>query len=144
MKKFEINETNKILWDKNFIKVECSDDDDIQSCGEDGVYKKAESLNNDPTIQEYGAIIDILKQGYLHKDYKIFNPKSKEPICFISKEPLKLYDAVLLINGWEEYNSFVVFMGTIEDDTKYFFKYFHSPSDSIRNFTPIIKSDVVS
>jgi len=142
MKKFEINETNKTLWDKNFIKVEGGDD--VQSCGDDGVYKKAEPLNNDPTIQEYGAITDILKQGYLHKDYKIFNPESKELICFISKEPLKLYDAVLLINGWEEYNSFVVFMGTTEDDTKYLFKYFHSSSDSIRNFTPIIKCDAVS
>lgn len=142
MKNFQINETNKALWDKNFIKVECSDD--VLSCGDDGVYKKAEPLNNDPVIQEYGAILDILKQGYLHKDYKIFNHESKEPICFITKEPLKLYDAVLLINGWEEYNCFVVFIGTTENDTKYLFKYIHSPSDSIRNFTPTIKGDVVS
>lgn len=142
MKKFEINKTNKTLWDKNFIKVDGGDE--VHSCGEDGVYKKAEPLNNDPIIQEYGAVVDILKQGYLHKDYKIFNPESKEPVCFISKEPLKIYDAVLLINGWEEYNSFAVFMGTNEDDTKYLFKYFHSPSDSIRNFTPIIKSESVS
>ncbi len=142
MEKFQINEANKTLWDKNFVKVDGSDD--AQSCGNDGIYRKAESLNNDPQIQEYGAITDIMKQGYLHKDYKIFNPESNKPICFMSKEPLKIYDAVLLINGWEQYNSFVVFMGTTENDTKYLFKYFHSSSDSIRNFTPIIKSSDVS
>lgn len=142
MKIFEINETNKILWDKNFIKVEGSDD--VKTCGDDGVWKNAKPLNNDPQIQEYGAVTDILKLGYLHKDYKIFNPESNEPICFISKEPLRIYDCILLINGWEEYNCFVVFMGTTEDNTKYLFKYLHSPSDSIRNFTPIIKSDTVS
>lgn len=135
--KFEINEANKTLWNKNFTNVE--GDDDVQSCGSDGVYSKAVPLNNDPEIQEYGAITDILKHGYLNKDYKIFNPESKEPICFITKEPLKLYDVVLLINGWEEYNSFVVFMGTCENNTKYWFRYFHSPTDSIRNFKPNIK-----
>lgn len=137
MTKFEINEKNKKLWDNNFIKVD--GDDDVQSCDKSGNWVKAEPLNNDPQIQEFGAVTDILKQGYLYKDYKIFNPESNEPICFISKEPLKIYDAVLLINGWEEYNSFVVFMGTTENDTKYLFKYYHSPSDSIRNYTPDIK-----
>lgn len=38
MKKFEINETNKTLWDKNFIKVGGSDD--VQSCGENDVWQK--------------------------------------------------------------------------------------------------------
>ena len=132
MEKFEINETNKILWDKNFIKVE--DGGDVLSCIGDGISKKAEPLNNDPTIQEYGAITDILKHGYLHKNYKIFNTESKEVICSISKEPLKIYDVVLFINGWEECIGFFVFMGATDDDTRCLFKYFHSPSDSIRNF----------
>lgn len=136
--KFEINEKNKALWDRNFIKVE-SNEYDLDCCNNNGVYKKAELLNNDPDIQEFGAIVDISKQGYLHKDYKIFNPESKEPICFITKEPLKLYDVILLINGWEEYNSFVVFMGTCDNDTRYLFKYFHAESDTIRNYKPLIK-----
>lgn len=143
MIEFLINEKNKALWDKNFIKVDGSDD--VQTC-ENGVWKKAEPLNNDPDIQEYGAVTDILKNGYFNKEYKIFNPESTEPNCFITNEQLKLYDAVLLINGWEEFNSFVVFMGTIENNTKYLFKYFYSGTDSIRNFTPTIKfkSDIKS
>lgn len=137
MIEFLINETNKALWDASFINVD--GDDDTFTRDESGKLVKAIPLNNDPVIQEYGAVTDILKQGYLHKDYKIYNPESDEPVCFISEEPLKIYDAVLLINGWEEFNTFVVFMGTIENNTKYLFKYFHSPSDSIRNYTPIIK-----
>lgn len=137
MKEFLINEKNKKLWDNNFVVVEGSDD--VQSCGDDGVWKKAEPLNNNPMIQEYGAVTDILKQGYLHKDYKIFNSESNELVCFITKEPIRLYDCVALINGWEEFNIFAVFMGTTDNDTKYLFKYFHAPNDSIRNYTPIIK-----
>ena len=56
----------KLYGIKNFIKVEGGDD--VQSCGDDGVYKKAEPLNNDPTIQEYGAVVDILKQGYFTQE----------------------------------------------------------------------------
>lgn len=136
MKTFEINEKNKELWDKNFIPS--NGDDNTFARRENGELTKAVPLNNDPEIQEYGAVTDILKQGYLYRDYKLFNPETTEPICFITKEPLKIYDAVLLINGWEEYNSFVVFMGYNEDATKYLFKYFHSQSDSIRNYTPNI------
>ena len=133
MKEFKINEKNKALWDSNFIKVEGRDD--VQSCEDGGVWKKAEPLNNDPDVQEYGAVTDLLKCGYLNRDYKIFQI-STEPVCFITKEPLELYDVVALINGWEQFNSFVVFLGTIEDDSKYLFKYLHSSSDSIRNYTP--------
>lgn len=136
MNEFLTNEKNKSLWDKNFIVV--NGDNDVQTIGTDGTYTKAEPLNNDPSIQEYGAVTDILKNGYLNKDYKIFKIGSTEPICFVTKEPLKLYDTVLLINGWEEFNSFVVFMGTTEDNTKYLFKYFHSSTDSIRIYTPKI------
>lgn len=136
MNEFLTNEKNKSLWDKNFIVV--NGDNDVQTIGTDGTYTKAEPLNNDPSIQEYGAVTDILKNGYLNKDYKIFKIDSTEPICFVTKEPLKLYDTVLLINGWEEFNSFVVFMGTTEDNTKYLFKYFHSSTDSIRIYTPKI------
>jgi hypothetical protein len=136
MKEFLTNEKNKAMWDKNFILAE--GDDSVQCCGDDGVWKKAEPLNNDPEIQEFGAITDILKHGYLNLDYKIFEKDSKEPICFISKKPLKLYDVVLLLDGWENFNTFAVFMGTTENDTKYLFKYYHSGSDTIRNYTPNI------
>lgn len=65
----KVNEKNKALYDKNFVKVECTSDN-VECCDNNGNWTKAEPLNNDPQIQEYGAITDILKQGYLHKDYK--------------------------------------------------------------------------
>jgi len=137
MIKFEINQENKLLWDKNFIPTN-TESDKVFTRENDGTLKKAIPLNDDPEIQEYGAITDILKHGYLHKNYKVFNPESKETICFITKEPLKLYDVIALINGWEEFNSFAVFMG-ITDGNKYLFKYFHSQSDSIRKYTPDVR-----
>jgi len=137
MIEFAINENNKALWDNNFINVEL--DDNNQSCGDDGLYKPAEPLNNDPIIQEYGAVTDILKHGYFNKDYKIFNYNSTGLNCFVSKESFKLYDCLLVINDWENFKIFVIFLGTTENDTKYLFKYYHTESDSIRNYTITIK-----
>ena len=57
MRKFQINETNKTLWDKNFVKVDGSDD--VQSCGDDGIYRKAEPLN-----PVHNFDIEITKHGY--------------------------------------------------------------------------------
>jgi|ERR1035437_1382320 hypothetical protein len=137
MENFLVNEKNKALYDQNFVKTVIDESDDsIQSCGEDGVWRKAEPLNDDPEIQEYGAIVDILKNGYLNKDYKVYQIDSEEPVCFVSKERLQLYDVVLLIDGWELFKQFVVFMGTTEENTKYLFKY--ELNDSIKNYKPNI------
>ena len=135
MMEFEINEKNKSLWDSNFIKVE--GDDSVMSCGSDGVWKQAEPMNNDYEIQEFGGVTDLIKYGYMGRDYKIFKIGSIEPIDFITKEPLKLYDVVILLGGWEEFVGFVVFMGTTENDTKYLFKY--SDLDSVKHYTLKIK-----
>ena len=138
METFLINEHNKNLWDKSFIKVEGNDE--VQTCDNNGNWVKAEPLNNDPQIQEYGAVTDLLKYGYLNKDYKIFQMNSSEAICFISKEPLKIYDVILFINGREENCGFGVFLGKTEDNTKFIFKYFHSGSDSIKIYSQEIKT----
>ena len=131
----EINENNKVLWDKNFENV--NGDNNTFTRGENGELIKAVPLNNDPEIQEYGAITDILKHGYINKDYKIYKTGTGIPKCFITGEDFKIYDVIGLLDKWENFNIFVVFMGLTDDNTKMHFKYLYD--DQIRNFkTPMI------
>jgi hypothetical protein len=132
---FKINENNKAIYDKNFVIVE-NDDCDVQQSDGNGGWIKAQPLNNDPQIQEFGGITDLLKIGFLNKNYKVYQ-KESELKCFVTNEPLEIYDVVAVIDGWEQFVLFAVFMGTIENDTNYLFKYLFD--DAIRNYTPKIK-----
>ena len=135
---FEINEKNKALWDKNFVRVEGSDE--VQTQDASGNWVNAEPLNNDPEIQEFGAVVDVLKYGYTNKDYKIYQLNSDKLECQVTGKPLKLYDVVMLLDGWDMFSGFVVFLGFVENEDKLLFKYYHGGSDSIRKYTPDFKN----
>lgn len=135
---FEINEKNKAIYDKNFVRVEGSDE--VQTQDASGNWVNAEPLNNDPDIQEYGGITDVIKYGFRNKDYKIYQFNSDKLECQVTGEPLKLYDVVLLIDKWDMYSVFMVFLGVIPDENKLLFKYYYSVNDSIRKYTPDFKN----
>jgi hypothetical protein len=135
----EINEKNKVLWDKNFENV--TGDDNTFIRGENGELTKAVPLNNDPEIQEYGAITDILKYGYFEKDYKIYKVDYGIPKCIITGEYFKIYDVIGILDKWENFNIFAVFMGLTDDNTKIQFKYLYN--DEIRNFKAVLKNEDV-
>ena len=130
----EINEKNKSLWDKNFENTD--GDSNTFTRSDNGEYIKAVPLNNDIEVQEYGAVTDILKYGYINKDYKIYKIGSGIPKCFITGEDFKIYDVIGLLDKWENFNIFVVFMGLTSDNEAMSFKYLYD--DQIMNFkTPI-------
>lgn len=131
---FTINEKNKNVWDKHFIKTQS--DDNVFTRGENGELVKATPLNDDPEIQEYGAVVELLENALFEHEYKIFKKDSKLPIDFITETQLELYDVVGIINDWKEFAGFFVFLGLTDDNTKFMFKYFNPSNDSIRKYTP--------
>lgn len=128
IEKFEINEFNKALFDKNYVKS--SNDNSNISCSRDGSWEVAKPLNDDPDVQYYGGITDVLKHGYLNKDYKIGIKSDISFKCKVTEEPYKLYDVILLLNEWEEAVLFAVFMGVKDNEVIY--KYLGN--DEIRTF----------
>lgn len=133
---FTINEKNKTIWDKNFTKTVL--DDNVFTRGENGELTKAIPLNDDPEIQEYGAVVDLLETALFEHDYKILKKDSKLPVDFITGTQFELYDVVGIINEWKEFAGFFVFLGLTDNDTKFMFKYFNSSDDSIRKYTPAL------
>lgn len=127
------NLANKEIWDKNFVKTVHEKNPQVFTRSDDGDLKAATPLNDDPDIMEYGAVLDVLKNGYLNKNYKLFKVDSKEAKCFVTKEYLKIYDVVLFLSAsWEEPVLFGVFLGEI--DHKLLFKYIDYKNDLVREF----------
>ena len=54
----DINVNNKKIWDDAFVGV--NPDPDVKTMDENGEWKIATPLNNDPEIQEFGAIFKII------------------------------------------------------------------------------------
>lgn len=100
------------------------------SCLKDGSYQVATPLNDDHDVQYYGGITDVLKHGYLNKDYKIGIKSDISFKCKITEKPYKIYDVILLLNEWEEAVLFAVFMGVENNEVIY--KYLGN--DEIRTF----------
>lgn len=134
----DVNQKNLALWKKNFVKVENSEDDccTMTSC-EDGSYKPAEPLNNDPEMQKYGAVYDIITTAVKNRDYKIYMKGDKELVDFYTKEPLKKYDVILLIDNFEYPMPFFIFMGTAEHENCVSLLWIYD--DDVRELKPVIK-----
>ena len=134
----DINQKNLALWEKSFVKVENSEDDccTMTSC-EDGSYKPAEPLNNDPEIQKYGAVYDLITTAVKNRDYKIYMKGDKELVDFYTKEPLKKYDVILLIDNFEYPMPFFIFMGTTEHENCVSLLWIYD--DDVRELKPVIK-----
>lgn len=115
-----INVNNKKIWDDAFISV--NPDPNVKTMDENGEWKIATPLNNDPEIQEFGAIFEIIDnsiKNYDFKRYQIRNPIFADKYTF---EPIKLYDVVLLYGSLDEVLLFCV-VTDIKDDgitVKYF------------------------
>lgn len=108
----------------------------MTSC-EDGSYKPAEPLNNDPEIQKYGAVYDLITTAVKNRDYKIYMKGDKELVDFYTKEPLKKYDVILLIDNFEYPMPFFIFMGTAEHENCVSLLWIYD--DDVRELKPVIK-----
>lgn len=124
-----INVNNKKIWDDAFVGV--NPDPNVKTMDENGEWKIATPLNNDPEIQEFGAIfeiIDNLIKNYDFKRYQIRNPIFADKYTF---EPIKLYDAVLLYGPLDEILLFCVVTDIKDDGINV--KYFSSDNERVIN-----------
>lgn len=135
--KFSINESNKSLWDKQFNNVPL--DDSVQCCGEDGVWKTAEPLNNDSEMQKYSAVFELITKAIKNRDYKIYKRGDKDLVDLYTNESLNLYDVILLIDEFEYPLPFFVFMGVTETEDKA--KLLFITDDYVREFQPKLIND---
>lgn len=126
-----INEVNKKIWNSNFVNVE--PDPNVMQRNPDGSYSVAQPLNNDPDIQEFGAVFEVLKNGYLNKKYKTYQLKSKKLSDFVTNEEFEMYDVILFIDGWELSCGFAVFMGFDDESENPKFLYL-GKDDDVRKF----------
>lgn len=135
--KFNINEQNKTLWDGQFNNVPL--DDGIQCCGEDGVWRTAEPLNNDSEMKKYSAVYELITKAIKNRDYKIYKRGDKDLVDLYTNESLNLYDVILLIDEFEYPLPFFVFMGVTENEDKA--KLLFITDDYVREFQPKLIND---
>lgn len=114
--KFSINEENKSLWDARCVNTPL--DDSVQCCGEDGVWRIAEPLNNDSELQKYSAVHELITTAVKNREYKIYRRGDKDLVDLYANEPFKLYDVVLLFDEFDYPLPFFVFMGVNENGDK--------------------------
>lgn len=125
----DINVNNKKIWDDAFVGV--NPDPNVKTLDENGEWKIATPLNNDPEIQEFGAIFEIIDnsiKNYDFKRYQIRNPIFADKYTF---EPIKLYDVVLLYGPLDEVLLFCVVTDIKDDGINV--KYFSNDNERVIN-----------
>lgn len=136
VKKLFRNDENYNKYQSNFQDVEC--DAEVSIRDSECNLSPAIPLNNDPDIQKYGAVVNLLHDCIKNKKYKLFNkhvsPEDFDLCDYYTKEPIGLYDVVGILDSYENFNLFTIFTG-IKNDNKLCFEYLDLHNDEIRYYT---------
>lgn len=111
----KINEENKKIWDQRYNRESNKEEDGVYQVDENGI-SAAEPLNDDEEQMLFDAIFEIICNAVNERKYKIWT-EFRPLVDGITKEPIKLFDVVFILDNAFSYPKGLAVVTKIENDS---------------------------